>query len=171
MTEMIDIYDAQKRLTGKSVPRGSQLSADEYWFSIKVCIFNSDATKLLIQKRSAAKAYFPNIWDVSVAGAVSSGELPYQAAERELTEELGLKIDLSAVPSRLTLGWHDGWSEIFLLKEEVNLSALTLQPEEVAEVRWVTQAELTELRQSGGFIPYIWLDHIFDYARTEDEYE
>lgn len=46
--------------------------------------------KLLLQKRSAQKRIQPGKWDTSVGGHVNAGEIVFEAAKRELEEELGL---------------------------------------------------------------------------------
>lgn len=46
---------------------------------------------ILLQRRSPTVAVYPDCWDVSASGHVDEGESYKQAAERELTEEIGLK--------------------------------------------------------------------------------
>jgi len=56
---------------------------------INIMIFTSD-NKIIVPKRSADRRVFPNCYDCSVGGHVSSGETYEQAAYRELEEELGI---------------------------------------------------------------------------------
>lgn len=56
---------------------------------INIMIFTSD-NKIIVPKRSANRRVFPNCYDCSVGGHVSSGETYEQAAYRELKEELGI---------------------------------------------------------------------------------
>ena len=53
-------------------------------------IFTSD-NKIIVPKRSSNRRLFPNCYDCSVGGHVSSGESYEQAAYRELKEELGIE--------------------------------------------------------------------------------
>ena len=48
--------------------------------------------QILLQKRSANKKLWPNLWDVTVGGHVDSGEFGRQALIRECKEELGIDI-------------------------------------------------------------------------------
>lgn len=83
--EFWDIYTKERLKTGKLHKRGGKLSDDEYHLVVHVCIFNN-RNQLLIQQRQP--------WDLSVGGSAIAGESSSQAAERELAEELGLKMDL-----------------------------------------------------------------------------
>lgn len=47
---------------------------------------------IYLQKRVASKTMNPNKWTSSSCGHVIAGELPYEAAQRELYEELGLSL-------------------------------------------------------------------------------
>ncbi|GAY76629.1 putative Nudix hydrolase YfcD [Sporolactobacillus inulinus] len=92
--ERWDIYDKNRRLTGRTMARGQKFGKDDYHLVIHVCIFNSK-NEMLIQQRQPWKKGWPNMWDVTVGGSALSGESSIEAAERETFEELGNKIDLS----------------------------------------------------------------------------
>jgi isopentenyldiphosphate isomerase len=47
--------------------------------------------EILLQKRSMNKDVAPGKWDTSVGGHVNAGETLYEALQREMEEELGLK--------------------------------------------------------------------------------
>ena len=47
---------------------------------------------MLIQKRAHEKKAWPDLWEVSAGGSALAGEDSWQAAEREVFEELGLKL-------------------------------------------------------------------------------
>ncbi len=56
---------------------------------INIMIFTSN-NKIIVPKRSSNRRLFPNCYDCSVGGQVSSGETYEHAAYRELEEELGI---------------------------------------------------------------------------------
>jgi len=61
---------------------------------VHVLVFDEQG-RLLVQKRSMNKDVGPGLWDVSVGGHVIPGELPLEAAYREMKEELGIEfVDL-----------------------------------------------------------------------------
>lgn len=61
--------------------------------AIGVVIFNSKG-QILLQKRSKLKDLNPGLYTLSASGHVTKGQTYYQAAQRELDEELGIKIPL-----------------------------------------------------------------------------
>ncbi|MDR2976171.1 MAG: NUDIX domain-containing protein [Streptococcaceae bacterium] len=168
MPEQFDIYNARKERTGEFGTRGVALAAGQFRFVGHVIIFDSTCEKVLIQKRREDKEAWPGYWDFTAGGSAIAGEEIYQAAERELFEEVGLKLDLSNTASRLTLSFHEGWDEVYLVKQDVELTDLVIQAEEVAEVRWVTEEELRQLISTGRFVRSIYNDVIFELARTDE---
>jgi len=108
--------------------------------------------RVLLQHRAAVKENWPGYWDVSAAGHLSSGETPIEAAMRETFEEIGLRIEASELvhigTTREQRVLREGTyldnevHEIFVVRREVDLAALTLQPEEVDDVMLVPLSEL-----------------------------
>ena len=52
------------------------------------------------------------------------------------------------------MNFDGGFDDFFIIQKDLDLSALVLQREEVAEVRYVTEAEAEAMRAEGSFIPY-----------------
>lgn len=167
--EIMDVYTSQKQLTKKTHVRDVPMAKDEYRFVVSVLVFNS-LGELLIQKRHPTKHSWANYWDFTASGAVDTGEELYQAAQRELFEEMGIAVDFQNVPSRLTVRFEEGWDEIYFVEKDVNLADLKLQTTEVSEAKWVTEAELLALIDQGVFIPYIYAKSVFDYYRSPSEH-
>lgn len=108
------------------------------------------AGRLLLQKRSPA-VMSPNRWDHSAAGHVDAREDYMQAAERELQEELGIRVKLQEIGSYQSK--HVYGDKIFNRFNKVYRAVIdvdtqvTLQPEEVSEVKWLTRDEIKHLMQ------------------------
>ena len=77
-----------------------------------------------------------------------------QAAQRELDEEIGLLVSLEQERPRLTVNFYGGFDDIYMVREDVELSALRLQEEEVQAVRWATLEEILHMIEEEKFIPY-----------------
>ena len=89
--ELWDIYDSDKKQTGRTMKRNDwTLKDDEYHLTVLGVIRRSDG-KFLITKRVMTKAWAPGWWEVS-GGAAQAGEASYDAVLREVKEETGLTL-------------------------------------------------------------------------------
>ena len=146
--EFWDIYTKDREKTGRLHRRGDEMKEGEFHIVVHVCIFNS-RNQLLIQHRQPFKRGWPNMWDLTAGGSALQGENSRQAAEREVFEEIGLKLDLSDVRADFSIGFDEGFDDYYLLEREVDLSQLCLQEEEVQEVRWVDREEVLAMQKQG----------------------
>lgn len=151
--ELFDLYDALRRPTGQTMVRGEDTPEGCYRLVVHVCIFNSRG-QLLIQQRQSFKDSWPDLWDVSVGGAVTTGENSQQGAHRELLEELGLDVDFSNCAPVISTTFPQGFDDLYIIRRDVALSSLRLQPEEVQAVRWASREEVLSMIENGAFIPY-----------------
>lgn len=151
--EIWDLYDQDRIPTGELGVRGVELPKGRFHMVVHVCIFNN-RHEMLIQQRQINKKGWPNLWDVSVGGSACQGENSHLAAERETLEELGLNIDLSKQRPFLTIHFANGFDDIYLLQQDVNLEQLHLQAEEVQAVQWASLAKIEQMINEGLFIPY-----------------
>ena len=94
------------------------------------------------------------MWDITVGGSATMGDSSQDAAEREVLEEIGLKLDLQGVRPHLTVNFDKGFDDIYLIEKEVDIDALTLQESEVQRVKWANIEEIFAMLDSGEFIPY-----------------
>ena len=170
--ERIDIYDSDRRPTGRTAGSPKELADREYRLVIHLCLFNSRG-EMLIQRRRDSCARWPGRWDVSVRGCADTGETGREAAMREAREELGLDLDLTGLRPALTVSFPHGFDELFLVEAELDPAALTLQESEVAAVRWAGEEEILRLRESGQFTPFHpeYLHLLFRMFRTRDVME
>ncbi len=118
--------------------------------SVHVTVLHPDG-RMLLQRRHPDKLTYADHWDVAVAGHVEEPDYPagpdealdevYAAvAAREVHEELGvhaaLAFDSHSPP---VPGVHYEQARHFFA---THTGPFTLQPEEVAQVRWVTPEQL-----------------------------
>lgn len=133
--------------------RGAEFAPDSYHMVVHVCIFNNKG-EMLIQQRQPFKEGFPNLWDITVGGSATMGDSSQDAAEREVLEEIGLKLDLQGIRPHLTINFDKGFDDVYLVEQDVDIDSLTLQETEVQRVKWATKEEIFALVDSGAFIPY-----------------
>lgn len=88
--EYLDLVDENDVVIGKEDRNVIYINNLRNFRVINIMIFTSD-NKIVVPKRSSNRRVFPNCYDCSVGGHVSTGETYEQAAYRELEEELGIK--------------------------------------------------------------------------------
>lgn len=167
--EIWDIYDEDRKLTGRTMKRGEPFKKGDYHLVVHVCIFN-DRDEMLIQKRQKDKESNPNMWDLSVAGSSIKGETSREAGEREVLEEIGYRIDLSGERPFFTINYQYGFDDFYLVERDLDLDELTIQEEEVQDLRWASREEVLRLREEGSFIDYYFLDILFDMRKQRGSY-
>jgi len=143
---MLSVIDLLSNPTGKRKPR-SEVHRDGDWHrAVHIWIMN-DVGQLLIQKRSSQKDSHPNEWDISSAGHLSAGETTMDAVVKEIREELGIEAEKSDFKYLFTIASqsvqkggafiNNEFDDVYLIKLNLDISKLTLQKEEVAEVKWI----------------------------------
>ncbi|MFC7687088.1 NUDIX domain-containing protein [Ureibacillus sp. GCM10028918] len=151
--ELWDLYDINRNKINRTWVRGDKLQPGNFHLVIHICIFNSNGD-MLIQQRQPFKEGWPNMWDLTVGGSAIAGDTSQTAAQRELYEELGLNIDLQQIRPHLTINFENGFDDIYLIEKNVQLHTLTLQYEEVQNVKWASKKEILTMIKDGKFIPY-----------------
>ena len=96
--EKRDLYDINRRLTGKTIYKGEEIPEGSYITVVLVYIQNSEG-KFLFQKRSKRKN---GLW-ASTGGHPKSGETSLSGIITEIKEELGVE----AKPQELKLMYSE----------------------------------------------------------------
>ena len=139
MPEILDLYDADMRPTGKTIIRGEAIPPGCYHIVVTVMTVNA-AGKILMTKRAPEKTR-AGTWEIT-GGSKQSGETPEQAACRELFEETGITVTEDAlIRCGSDRGTH--WFFVhFLVYAEEPETGIRLQAGETTDYRWVTPEEL-----------------------------
>lgn len=154
MDELIDVYDdITCKKTGQIISKNEAHKKGIWHSAIHIILVNKDRTKILLQKRCEDKKLFPNRWDITVGGHISSGEEAINAAKRELKEELGL--DYSSKEFEFIYKIKEEFNNgiinskefvyVYLIETDVNIKDITLQKEEVSEVKWFDKNAFLDL--------------------------
>lgn len=159
MEELIDIYDANRNFTGKTIPReGAFLQEGEYMLYVLAIVQNAQG-KYLITQRSLDKHWAAGWWEVT-GGGVLTGETSVQAVVREVGEEVGL--DVSAEPlepaysyENVDLKRGDNYIvDIYHFHLDVSEDDVTLQDSEAIGCKFATWEEICALAEQGQFLHF-----------------
>ena len=143
MDELIDILTPEGKSTGKTALKSEAHKNGWFHATAHIWFFTSDK-KILLQKRALTKKVFPGIWDISVAGHIGAGEEILDGAKREVFEEIGLILedkDFIKIGTRIHQVNHENGIQdnehhhVFIAELKTPISELTMQPEEVADLK------------------------------------
>lgn len=150
--ERWDLLDENGCPTGERMVRGEPIRPGRYHRVVHVWVMDSTG-RLLIQKRAPFLRLMPGEWTVTSGSAVA-GEDSRQAAARELGEELGIHVRPEELEFLFTLRRRSSFSDLWLLRRDVEKNALRLQAEEVADACWVTRGQLQNMLGKRAFHHY-----------------
>ena len=140
--EFNDIYDKERKLTGRKHCRGTIWRKGEYGLVVCVWVYDGKG-KLLLTRRAPEKSY-AGTWENS-GGAVKAGENSLQAIVRELAEETGIH----AAPEEFELldsgQDRNCFYDFYCLCKKVSLDEIRLLPGETDGVKWVTFEKVHEM--------------------------
>ena len=157
--EMWDIYDADKKRTGRTMKKNDwSLKEGECHLTVRGVVARPDG-KFLITKRVMTKAWAPGWWEVS-GGAAQAGEDSKDAVLREIKEETGLDVS----------GWDGGYLfsykrenpaegdnyfvDIYRFVADFDEKDIHLQQEETDGYMLATLDEIKEFAEQGIFLHY-----------------
>ena len=151
MDEMVDVLTETGKFTD-NVEMKQLCHKKGLWHkAVAVFIINSK-NQVLLQKRSKNKKMWPDMWDISAGGHVLAGEFGFQAIIREIKEELGLSVKKEEI---IFIGCSTSinkkgdilnkhFNEYYIVTKDIDEKNLSLQKEEVSEVKWINKEEIIE---------------------------
>lgn len=142
MIEHNDIYDKNRRKTGRVHQRGTAWHFGEYGLVVCVWIYDGKG-KVLLTKRAPEKS-FGGTWE-NTGGAARAGENSLQAIVREVSEETGIcakedEFQFLCASTRRRLHFDH-----YCLRRETPVEEIVLQPGETVDARWFTFDEIHNL--------------------------
>ena len=151
MEEKIDVLNELGEFTGKVATR-DECHQKGLWNRAVYAFIIDKKGNVLLQKRSANKKMWPNMWDVTVGGHVDSNEFGRQALIREVKEELGIDIkddEIKYLIGSTSINKKENiidkhYNECYLITKEIDIAKIDLQEEEVSEVKYFTKKEILE---------------------------
>ncbi len=165
--EYWDIYDKNKKPTGRLMKKNDWcLADDEYHLSVLGVIARPDG-KFLITQRVMSKHWAPGWWEVP-GGAAMAGETGEVAVRREVLEETGL--DVSGAEGGYVFSYHrenpgtgdNYFVDIFKYVMDFDESDVKIQEEEALGFMLADHAQIKALAEEGIFLHYDSIKRVFD---------
>lgn len=151
--EFFDVVDINKNKINKVLPRGATLNSDEYNVGVEVWITNSNC-ELLLTQRSSLKSH-PLQWECP-GGFLIAGETSEEAAVREIHEEIGLDISLQELKYIRTTLYKYQFIDIYSIKTDIDSKKLSLQKDEVSDVKWISISSFLEMNNMNQIVPAVY---------------
>ena len=143
--EWNDIYDADRKPTGRCHRRGSPWRDGEYGLVACVWVYDG-AGKLLLTRRAKGKS-FAGTWENS-GGAAKVGETSRQAVARELFEETGIRAAEEEFELLTSTRDKNMFYDHYCLRRNTPLEQIVLLPGETDDVRWASFEEIHQMISS-----------------------
>lgn len=157
--ELWDIYDADKKRTGRTMKRNDWcLKPGEYHLTVLGVVARPDG-KFLITQRVMTKAWAPGWWEVS-GGAAQAGEESKAAVIREIREETGL--DVTTAKGGYLFTYHrenpkegdNYFVDVYRFVMDFDENDIKMQEEETAGYKIADLEEIKQLAAEGIFLHY-----------------
>ncbi len=139
--EFMDIVDNENQVIGNASI--NDIYAKKLTHRIvHILIFNNKG-EMAIHLRSKHKSFCPLHWSTAVGGHVQSGETPYQAAMREMDEEIGIAPEINLLFEDV---YFKGNHKKFLSTFKTNYNGpFHENPEEVVKIKFFSIEKLKEM--------------------------
>lgn len=149
--EYFDVYNEEGFPTGERVTRKEAHEKGILHAAVHIYVYRikNGHYEILLQKRSDDKDSFPSCWDTSCAGHVSAGDSFEDTVIKELSEELGIKVNYSDVVHCFTkivtkinsfhgkiFNDHEVY-KVYKLKFDAPAESLKFQKEEISDLKWM----------------------------------
>lgn len=160
--ELWDVYDSNRRLTGRTHRRGDPQVPGEYHLSVQVWIRNRRG-EYLLTKRAPNKG-FPNMWECS-GGSAIAGDDSLTAALREVKEETGLTLIPARGTCLISMTRKDDFCDVWLFSQDFDLGDVILQPGETCDAMYATEERIRQMYREGTLVPFSYLETLFQKVR------
>lgn len=158
MEELIDVLDENGVKTGEILTRKEIHKRGLWHRAIAVAVIN-EQNQILVQQRYFKKEKNTGMWDISVAGHISSGQDALSAASREINEEisvnLGFNVDIKEFRYMFSYRKEEILKENYierqfydffiLRKNGLRTEDIKVQESEVEQIKFVSVSELNEM--------------------------
>lgn len=156
--ELIDVLNENGVKTGEVLSR-KEIHKRGLWHRAIVVAIINEKNEILLQQRSDKKEKNAGMWDISVAGHISTGQDSLSAAAREINEEVSVNleynIDIKDFRYMYSFRKEQKYSEDFierqfydffiLRKNDLSIDKIKFQESEVQAIKFCSMSELRDI--------------------------
>lgn len=154
MAELWDLYNQERKKTGRLHERGTPIPQGFYHLVVSVWIVNSQGQYLMSQRHP--NKLYPEYWECT-GGSVIAGESSLQGAIREVKEELGLILNADTAQLIYQTRRDDcqDFYDVWCFRSDEPITSLKLQSNEVIAAEWMDKTMIYDLQRKGKLHPLI----------------
>lgn len=153
MAELWDIYDENKKKTGKLAERGITKLEEgkEYHIVVQGIVLNSK-NEILISQRAEHKT-FPLQWECN-GGSILAGETSLEGILRELKEELGLEFSKKEAMflTDIKREKFQDIKELWVFRRDIEIKDVKFNDGEAIAAKWISIDEFIEMYNNGEIV-------------------
>ena len=156
MAELWDIYDSNRKKTGRTAERNAYIFKEGEYHIIVTGIIMNSKNELLITKRAENKM-FGLMWEFT-GGSALAGESSLEGVIRELKEELGIVFSKKEAiffkevrRDKVPPDFKDMW----LFRRDFDIKEITFPDKEAIDAKWVNIDEFLRMYNNKEIIPPI----------------
>lgn len=156
MKEMLSVFSRDGKYIGSRTRNFCHSeNPGVYHKSVFIWFINSKG-EVLVTKRNQNKKQYPGKWEMAVAGHVDDGETIVDTCLREIKEELGINVLKDEIQYLTEWIIDEEWelAQIYLVKKDVDLKDITLEEDELDDVKWLNYNDFLDLLYSDKFCEY-----------------
>lgn len=161
--ELLACFDGNGNLTDESVSRYDAHKKGVIHGASHIFVYKwvNRELYILLQRRSYNKDSFPGYLDISSAGHIEYGMDFCSTAVKELSEELGITVEMSDLRELFkqriyqTNVFHgktfidNEFNTVYALEMDCEIESIKIQPEEVSEVLWMNANDILAALDNG----------------------
>ncbi len=97
--DLVNLVDVEGNVISVATKLDAHSGEGQLHLAFSIFLFTKDSKKILLQKRASHKYHFPGKWANACCSHPRPGEELIDAAQRRLSEELGLQVPLQKIGS------------------------------------------------------------------------
>lgn len=167
MDEIWDIYDENRNLTGETVRRCDHpRQSNEYHLVVHIWIKNKN-NEWLISQRTPNKN-LPLMWECT-GGSALEGESSFDAALREVREELGITLpkNTGRLHKSIKRPIYQDFCDVYIFDYDCSIDDVTFQEDETCDAMWASSDMIFNMIESKEFIPLDNMQYVFDLLENK----